>query len=110
MSFRDQIECDLSTFINLDEFAEVHNVDGKDMPIIIDNDLLEEKRLKYGGQDFFKGEGLFRGEVLFHVAKQEFDKKPVVDKIMRLDNNIYKIIEVTETEGMYTITLERNRA
>lgn len=101
VSLRDCFEKDFTTFFNTDEFAEIHNVEGKDIPIVIDEDLLEEKKLKYSG------EGLFRGEVLFHVAKNQFGKKPMADRRLRLDKVNYRIVEVNESESMYTITLER---
>lgn len=101
---RDYFAGDLENMINIDEFAEICKVDGKDMPIVKDNDLLQEKKLKHGG------EGLFRGEVLFHVSKTEFETKPIADRMMRLDGAIYSIVDVAEEEGMYTITLERYRS
>ena len=40
-SFKDQLEKDFdSTFFNMNEFAELHNIDGKEVPVVVDNDTL----------------------------------------------------------------------
>mgnify|MGYP000419366392 CR=1 FL=1 len=49
MSFKDLIKKDVQKiFMNPDEFSEIHNINGKDMPIQIDaNEQIErEKRQK----------------------------------------------------------------
>lgn len=104
-TFKDFVKQDVENiFVNQNEFAEIHNVGGVDMPVVIDNDLLQEKKLKNGG------EGLSRCEVLFHAPASNFKSKPSVNKVMRFDNKIYNVFEVTENDGLYTITLERNRS
>ena len=41
MSFRDQIKQDLSdVFLNLDEFADLHRIEGKEVPVVIDSDIM----------------------------------------------------------------------
>ena len=40
MSFKDQIKQDLSDiFLNLDEFADLHRIEGKVVPVVIDSDI-----------------------------------------------------------------------
>ena len=47
MTFKEQIQQDLDTvFLNLDEFAELHRVEGKQIPVVVDNDQLV--KLKQG--------------------------------------------------------------
>ena len=42
-SFKEQLEKDLdSVFFNMDEFAETHMIDGKEVPIVLDNDRIIE--------------------------------------------------------------------
>ena len=41
MSFKDQIKQDLSDiFLNLDEFADLHRIEGKEVPVVIDSDIM----------------------------------------------------------------------
>lgn len=98
-SFRDFLSSDLSTFINESEFAEKLIVDGKEITVVMDNDTLQEHKLKQGG------EGLARSELLFHVSKTEFEKEPFIEQRMRINNRFYQVSDVSESDGMYTVTL-----
>ena len=41
MSFKDQIKQDLSdVFLNLDEFADLHRIEGNEAPVVIDSDIM----------------------------------------------------------------------
>lgn len=40
-NFKDFVKRDLETFINLDEFAEIHHIDGMPVKSIIDSDVLQ---------------------------------------------------------------------
>lgn len=47
MTFKERIQQDLDTvFLNLDEFAELRRVEGKQIPVVVDNDQLV--KLKQG--------------------------------------------------------------
>ena len=47
MGFKEQLQKDLdSVFFNLDEFAEIHRVEGKKIPVVVDSDQLN--KLKKG--------------------------------------------------------------
>lgn len=104
VKLRDYFESDFQSFFNTNEFAETKNVDGKEMEVVIDNDLLKEYQLKSNG------EGLEQIELLFHVPKYYFERKPSTNNIMRVDKKIYRVAEVGENLGMYTILLARNKA
>ena len=40
-TFKEQLEKDFhDAFFNLNEFAELHNIDGKNVPVVVDNDTL----------------------------------------------------------------------
>ena len=49
MGFKDMVEADrLNVFLNPDFFGETYHIEGKDIPIVIDNDELKARQ---GGQD-----------------------------------------------------------
>jgi hypothetical protein len=100
---RDSLESDIGTFINSDEFASDHTVNGVHMLIILDNDLLKERQRKSNDPD-----GIYIGDLLFHVAKSVFGEKPVPGEIINLDSKIYRVADAQEDEEMYSITLEGN--
>lgn len=100
--FHDSLKRDLNnTFFNSNEFAVDEIIYGKSMKIVYDDDLLKKYNSKLG-------EGLSKGEVLFHVAVENFDERPFIQDIIRLKNKIYRISDISENNGMYTITLEGN--
>ena len=40
-SFKEQLEKDFDgTFFNLDEIAELHTIDGNEIPVVVDNETL----------------------------------------------------------------------
>lgn len=102
MSFKETIQADLSSiFFNLDEFAELHIIDGKEMKVIVDEDMLKERQIK-------AAEGVYTGTLLFHVEKSTFGEKPAVGQRLRFDNRVFTVNDFQDSDGMYTITLEGN--
>jgi hypothetical protein len=95
----------MDTFINSDEFATDHMVNGVKMSIIIDNDLIKERQAKLKDP-----EGIYIGDILFHVAKSVFGDKPVPGQIINLDGDPYRVADAQEDEGLYTITLAANES
>ena len=66
-SFKEQLEKDLdSVFFNMDEFAETHMIDGKEVPIVLDNDRIIE--LSMGKT--VETRGIFTDDILFFVQKK----------------------------------------
>lgn len=103
MSFHDDLEADLEEFFNEDEFASPHLVNGAEMLIILDENLLKLMQRKSNDPD-----GIYVGEALFHVKKSDFGARPVPGQIINLDGDPYRVADAQEDEGMYTITLEGN--
>ncbi|KZL88709.1 hypothetical protein [Clostridium magnum] len=99
MNFKESLQEDLDTFLNVDEFAEIRNIDGADIPIQIDNDLLKERQAKFA-------EGTYLGDVLFLVKKSDFGDPPAREQIIKLDNEPMRVTDFQENMGIYTITLE----
>jgi hypothetical protein len=105
MSFKDFIAADAAVFINPDEFAEKHNLDGRDIDIVIDDDELQRRKLKATNPE----DGIYSAVLLFYAMKSDFAARPVIGKPLKLDNRIYRINDVqVDDPVMYTITLERN--
>ena len=103
--FKELIQNDINNiFLNLEEFAEVHNIDNKEMTIIIDtNERLErEKRLVSNLGD---ADGLFREEILIYVSSKYFKSKPKIGRLMILDDKPYRVLDVIDETGIYSITL-----
>lgn len=104
-SFKDQLEKDFdNTFFNLNEFAEIHDIDGKKVPIVVDNETLLQLNLgKTADSD-----GIFQDNRMFFVLKKYLDYEPVIGQIMEFDGEPYQIGNVLEDFGGYTIILRGN--
>ena len=105
MGFKQQAEHDLRRiFLNDLEFAEKVLVDGKPMCIVIDD---------YSLTDRTKGEhtdGIYSAQLLIFVSAAEYGPRPKQNRLLNLEGRDYRIIKVEEDMGMYTFTLEANRA
>jgi hypothetical protein len=102
-SFKEIVAQDQATFFNVDEFAEWHNVNDKEAAIIIDNDLLKERKSKYA-------EGTYLGSLLFYIKKEDLGYKPIFNEHMKFDKDIKFVTDVQDEDGCYIITLGENKS
>lgn len=104
--FKEYIAKDIDTFINLDEFSEMVNINGTEVPVVEDHEKLEYKIKK----DY---DGLIIGDVLFYI---KFDECRKIRNMNPPKSNVaisYKgipsvITSVAEDMGIYEIILQRN--
>lgn len=106
-SFKEQLEKDSeSAFFNLNEFAEFHDVDGENIPVVVDNETLLQLNLgKTADSD-----GIFEDNKMFFVQKKYMPDQPVIDQIIEFDGEPYKVGNVLEDFGGYTIILKGNES
>lgn len=93
-------DTDLDTFINNFEFSEEHLVNGLKLNIIIDEDLFDERNKKSGD----RSGGVFSDTISIFIKTKDIEK-PLIDEILTIDKNDYKVVEVKENMGMYEIEL-----
>lgn len=103
MSFSDELISDLDVFFNEEEFAETHEFDGDNIQCVIDDDLLQENKLK-------STDGIYKGVKMFHVKASQLKGKPITngDKLT-FDGEYYYVTDCVDTNGVYTITLSANK-
>lgn len=103
MTFKEAAARDIhAVFLNPDEFAQEHTVNGKPMPVQVDeNELLERDK----GRADVHQEGLYKSRRLIFVAVSDFGPRPAVGALLNLDGRPYKIVNCTEEAGMYSIEL-----
>lgn len=99
--FKDIIAQDMNIFMNSNEFAEPHIINGRTFNIVIDNDHLQERSKK-------EYDGISVGELLYFVAVNEYGNPPAVDEYQAFDNRPMRVFDVREDMGMYEIILKRN--
>lgn len=107
-AFRDQIKKDRAIFFNLDEFSALHEVDGRAMPCIIDNNELTERKSTAKANEHF--DGLFLADLLIYVPADAFGALPKPQRVLTVDGKAYQIVDAIDEMGVYSIYLEANRA
>lgn len=110
MSFKELVEQDNRTvFMNLDEFADIHVINGKEMPCIIDNNEMIDREKRYQYKRSLYADGVYLKEVLLYVKAEDFGSLPAVGRSLTLDKKSYIISDAIDEGGIYSISLEANK-
>ena len=99
--FKEALQKDMKSFINVDEFAENHNLGGQEVLLIIDEDELKKRQLK-------AAEGVYLGELLIMVKECNLKNRPEEGRPIKLDGKTYFVISCALISGMYEIALGEN--
>ena len=103
MSFKEQIAADLdSVFLNLDEFAEIHRVEGSKIPVVVDNDQLNKLK---------KGQilGLVEADMLLMGKAADFPADLEPGRLLNVDGRELYITNSGEDMGLVEVALQQNR-
>lgn len=95
MSFKDQIKQDLSdVFLNLDEFADLHRIEGKEVPVVIDSDIMA-KLSKIGDNRIH---GMDEADMVIMGKASDLPENLDPGRLLNLDGR--EVIVVTTTSEM----------
>lgn len=101
-AFKDQLTSDLDVFLNQDEFADVHTIDGRELTVLVDNDQLKERSKK-------EYDGISIGEILYFVKATDLGSLPEEGTPQIFDGRQMYVFNARENLGMYEIILSQNR-
>ena len=102
MSFKDMVAADIAaTFLDIQYFGELYRVEGKEIPIVIDNDELKERQ---GGQDLAVAESA----TLFHAAVSDLPSRKVPGSNLNINGRECIVDDWKEAMGVATIALREN--
>ena len=105
-AFKDMVQRDVhDVFLNLDEFSDIHNVNGVEMPVQIDNNEQIERQKRQTEI----AEGVFVSQKLIYVSSSDFGPLPRIESILKLDGKTYRVVDAVGEDGIYSITIEANR-
>ena len=106
-TFKDILKQDIdNTFLNVYEFSDIHNVDGKDMPVQVDdNEIIEREKKEKSHMD-----GIYVKQKLIYVKQKDFGALPAIGRQIMLDGKRYLVVDSTDEYGVYSITIEGNRS
>lgn len=107
MSFKEQLAADIhNVFLNTAEFADIRRVNGREMPVLTDdNELLDRDRSEGSSHQ----EGLYLSRRLIYVARSNLGPRPALGSSLDLDGVRYRIENCTEEDGMFALELRRMR-
>lgn len=109
MTFKDAVEADIrNVFINFDEFATEHTVNGQKLFAVTDDDLTAERAVKGGsGTDTYGNIGnIFFGSKLFFISATDLGFRPVTGNNIRIDGVLYTVVNVVDSMGIYEVTVQ----
>lgn len=105
-AFKDAVDADImNVFINGDDFAGEHDLNGTICKAIVQGELTGERK-------FFRGavyDDVYAAAVAVHVKKEYLPEVPVRDEIFSLDGQLFTVGNCTDDMGILTIELTANR-
>ncbi|MDY3230591.1 MAG: hypothetical protein SOX46_03295 [Clostridiaceae bacterium] len=110
MGFKEIVsEDNQDVFLNPDEFGAYHDICGRKLRIIIDdNEMVEREKRKRTGQEY--RQGIYNKQVLFYVLGRDFGPLPAVGRSLKLDGRDFVITDAINEGGIYSISMEAVRA
>lgn len=111
MTFKEQIASDNRVvFANGDEFWDYHIINGTKMLCMIDNNELVDRERKYKYRSSLYADGVYLKELLIYVHADDFGPLPAIGRSLTLDKKSYIVAEAINEDGIYSLTLEANKA
>ena len=106
MSFKDQIKQDLSDiFLNLDEFADLHRIEGKEVPVVIDSDIMA--KLSIIGDN--RIHGMDEADMVIMGKASDLPENLDPGRLLNLDGREVIIVTTTSEMGLVQIAVRQNR-
>lgn len=88
----------LMVFMNMEEFAEVHEINGRRLRCIIDTNEADTAPSLY--------EGVYTLLTTVYVLSSEI-RAPAVDEVFTIDNVMFVVKHVSDEDGLIVIKAER---
>lgn len=106
MSFKDQIKQDLSDiFLNLDEFADLHRIEGKVVPVVIDSDIMA-KLSKIGDNRIH---GMDEADMVIMGKASDLPENLDPGRLLNVDGREVIVVTTTSEMGLVQIAVRQNR-
>jgi len=104
MGFKEQVEADIdNVFFKTEEFAESVVIDGKPVPIILDNDALQ-------GVSELYALGLAEGEQFIFIREKDMHRLPQPGDALSKDGKDWYVRHAVCNMGVFSIRIGRERS
>lgn len=102
--FKSMVKADIkNVFINTNEFADMHTINGKEMPAVMDENELLKRQLK---SNLTAGAGIYKRTTLLYVAASDYGNLPAIGREVTVDGRTFRVTHSLSEGGMYSIHLE----
>lgn len=107
MNFKDIIASDVhDAFMNAEEFSEKHTINGVEMPVQVDSNEQIEREKRFNQHM----DGIYKNQKLIYVSATDYGPMPKQGTLIKFDGRPYKVADAISEDGIYSLTLEANRA
>lgn len=113
MTFQEMLQTDLDgVFFNADEFASEHQIDGKTLTVILQEESYSGAKTRYGksgGNINPKESAINRNALLLRIRESDVQRKFTAGAMVDVDGKKMFIADVKHLGGVYTLTIEQHR-
>ena len=97
--FKSMVNADRrSVFLNLEDFGEIHRVEGRDVMVVLDDDTLKDRQ---GGQEL----GVAESSLLLFAAVEDLPPRRPAGEGLNIDGREYIVNDWREDMGIATVAL-----
>lgn len=106
-TFREYLQDDLDkTFFCKEEYAEVHEINGKEYPCQLQKLNIEDKITVKNSQHM---DGVFTDSLFLFIDKK-YIQKPVENELIEIDDDAFIVQSVQDQLGLLIVELLRNES
>lgn len=107
MTFKEIVADDIHTvFLNTLEFSDMHTINGVEMPCQLDENEQIEREKRFNQHM----DGVYTNQRLIYVAASDYGPLPKQGSLLTMDGRKFRVVDAIDEGGVYSITLEANRA
>ncbi len=114
MSFKDMVQQDVTTvFLNMDELADLHNVNGKEAVCVLDIVTvagISASFTMHSRNAQYTSETMMVGDRMLYIKSDFFAYPPKKEQRLDIDGKAFVILDTRENRGLMEIHLRDIRA
>lgn len=110
LGFKDILNRDTDIFINLNEFADVHLINGVAVKCVIDDDIDRANRAGAKSEAFAERykNGIEYDYTTLYIKASDYGTEPKPNTMIRVDTTSYLIKKVIKRGSIYELDLQNN--
>ncbi|PIC80538.1 hypothetical protein CSV75_01740 [Sporosarcina sp. P18a] len=107
--FKDFATEDLNVFFNLNEMADMHELDGAELPILVVTTKADDKLSGMPRDQIYASQEVYKTYRTIYVKTSDFFI-PKIDSVITLDGKEYYVEETSDESGVIKIVVSANES